>query len=194
MSVAVELDARSAAGLRVDGPTRLFELPHHCGLDRCVDVEVDNRRTIFRSDRRRRSASADARDRQLGFGHESRPGHSLTAIFPVLSCAGWGACNGVGPGGPTTRIRMSPKLADDAAPERQQKTQKRPILEHSAITFPRDARPTSRLGLKGCRRRRHARSCGATETLKPPQPAHVLVPTRENAAHQPSLSIAGAGK
>ena len=39
MSVAVELDARSAAGLRVDGPTRLFELPHHCGLDRCVDVE-----------------------------------------------------------------------------------------------------------------------------------------------------------
>ena len=27
------------AGLHVDGPRRLFELPHHCGLDRCVDVE-----------------------------------------------------------------------------------------------------------------------------------------------------------
>jgi hypothetical protein len=40
MSVAVELDARSAAGLQVDGPRRLFQLPHHCGLNRCVDVET----------------------------------------------------------------------------------------------------------------------------------------------------------
>jgi Tol biopolymer transport system component len=52
MSVTVEMDARSAAGLRVNGPRRLFELPHHCGLDRCVDVEAtaDGRLLVVTAD------------------------------------------------------------------------------------------------------------------------------------------------
>jgi hypothetical protein len=57
MAVDVRTDGNTAAGIRMEAPTRLFKLPEHCGLDRCIDVDVtrDGRFLVVTAD-----AAADA--------------------------------------------------------------------------------------------------------------------------------------